>query len=359
MSESVSLGNNNSIETKKLPAIEVDNEVSWVNQGVDTPFNLKLGESSKLGLFLIKNPKQATFHVVAKDNHFRSALLGQVFIKDREHNILYRDIDLKGMGPIGPDLNVDDLTPGLAKNRMAVWGFYDNQVALSDADHADYFTNKGLRTYQILAVIDLKEIVDSEGNKISIQEARDKKYIPEDFKPAVQIRAFGTKARITDAISESKNGRHDLIDDARIMVAEELGISVENFSINEYAGWFATTLGKQLSIINNDEYEHGGLHSHNITLDCRIVDLDNMLSLPDNTKERVRIIIRDYSYALRSLRQLSKAIKFSDLNVLEIRFKKSYKENLDPEIIALIDKAKIAASQQPGGIAYLGEFRDF
>ena len=88
MSESVSLGNNNSIETKKLPAIEVDNEVSWVNQGVDTPFNLKLGESSKLGLFLIKNPKQATFHVVAKDNHFRSALLGQVFIKDREHNIL-------------------------------------------------------------------------------------------------------------------------------------------------------------------------------------------------------------------------------------------------------------------------------
>lgn len=327
----------NNPEVKKLPAVEVTNEVSWVNEKVDIPFDLKQGEASRLGLFLTKDQDKASYHLETSDNHFRSALLGKVLIKDREHNILYRDIDLKGMGPINYDLEVDDLTPGLGKNTHAIWGFYEKEIALNDATRADYFTEKGLRTYRTLAIIDLKEIVDSGGNKISVEEARNKKYIPENFKPVVEVRAFGTKARVKDAISESKEESDNLINDARIMVAKELGKKPEEFSVNEYMEWFADNLGKQIAIIHNDGYQHGGLHSHNITLDCRIVDLDAMKPLPEDIRHRIRIVRGDYDFALRSLKQFSKALKLQNFKELEETFKGSYKNILNKDIAEMID----------------------
>lgn len=35
-----------------LPAVEVANEVSWVNNKMNLPFDLKVGEATKLGMFL-------------------------------------------------------------------------------------------------------------------------------------------------------------------------------------------------------------------------------------------------------------------------------------------------------------------
>ena len=45
-------------DRKTLPAIEVANEVSWVNNKMNLPFNLKVGESSRLGMFLTPNPQK-------------------------------------------------------------------------------------------------------------------------------------------------------------------------------------------------------------------------------------------------------------------------------------------------------------
>lgn len=43
---------------EKLPAIEVKNEVVWVNNDVEAPFNFEENKSSKIGVFLTPEPNK-------------------------------------------------------------------------------------------------------------------------------------------------------------------------------------------------------------------------------------------------------------------------------------------------------------
>ncbi|MBI2635241.1 MAG: hypothetical protein HYW79_01715 [Parcubacteria group bacterium] len=260
---------------KKLPAVEVKNEVVWVNDDVEMPFKFEEDKPSKIGVFLTTEPNdgESVFHVKVMDNHFRSALLGKVVFRDKEGN-LYRDVDIKGMGPINPaNLMVESIEAGSSKNvakGKTPWGFMDWGYAETDRDMSEFFIKQGLRTHRALAIIRLDEVVVEDGEKMSVSKARKFGYIKYTTEPVIEVRAFGTKARIADSSNKA------LLEDAKHMVAQELGKDPYSFSQEDYVQWFAQTLGKQLAIIHNAGFIHGYLTSHNITLDCRIVDLDSV-----------------------------------------------------------------------------------
>lgn len=330
----------------RLPAVEVKNEVVWENKDVQMPFSLKEGEPTKIGVFLTSSPEKSgiDMNIKVMDNHFRSALLGRVIFQDNEGR-LYRDVDIKGAGPLQRDffrkdigakdyIFVEKMAPQSAKENKrgeTPWGFADWGKIEIDRDQSEFFLEKGLRTHRALAIIKLEEIVGPDGNKISINKAKKLGYIKTTTEPVLEVRAFGTKARITDA-------NKDALADARKMVAQEFDKPVLEKDQSEYLNWFAETLAKQVAIIHNNDHWHGYLSEHNITLDCRVVDLDSVEKLPTNQSKIQKDIVRDLFDATSSLTALvlrfgidMEKDPFRD-SIMEKIFIKNYFENCNGQI---------------------------
>lgn len=302
------LGYNPEEDLERLPAKEVKNEVLWVNKDVEMPFNLEVGKAARLGMFLSSNISESekSFPLGAMEWHMRSGLVGKVVFKDQEGR-LYRDVDIKGVGAIKMEfpsekLVVEKMEPQEKHySKETPHGFCDYKYAENDKHKSELLLKKGLRTHRVLGIIKLKEVIDEDGNKISIAEARKNHYIRKNTQPVLEVRAFGTKARIMDFNSERTNR---LLLDARIMIAQELGKKPEEFSREDYLEWFAKTLGEQVAIIHNAGYWDGYLTEHNITLDCRVVDLDSVERFTGNGVEKTKEITKDISLVLRSLGSL-------------------------------------------------------
>lgn len=294
-----------SIET--LPAVEVKNKVIWVNSKARAPFRLEKGRQAQLGMFLTSDPEDhKTYPLEIMDKHYRSALVGKVIFEDDEGR-LYRDVDLKGAGGVSRDyrapklaqaLYVDPLTPYRVQSGDAPYGICDLGYAITDRKMSEYFVKKGLRTHRALAFIKLEELIVERGKKISVKDAYRLNYIKKDIEPVIEVRAFGMKARIANSLDAA------LLKDAKAMVAQELGKSPDNFSDREYMTWFAETLGKQIAVIHSAGYWHNYLTEHNITLDCRIVDLDSVNKLPKTDSIIRRKIKKDLEYTIGSLKSL-------------------------------------------------------
>lgn len=58
------------------------------------------------------------------------------------------------------------------------------------------FLSNGIRTNRVVAILGLKEIIDKEGNKISIEKAKEIGIISAEMCPVILVRAFNTKERI-------------------------------------------------------------------------------------------------------------------------------------------------------------------
>lgn len=313
---------------EKLPAIEVKNEVVWVNDDVEMPFKFEEGKPTKIGVFLTTpNELEPAMYLRVLDNHFRSAILGKVVFRDKEGN-LYRDVDIKGMGPISKsdsgNLEVEFIERGLAKKHgrgKTPWGFLDWGYAETDRDMSEFFIKKGLRTHRVLAIDRLDEIVVGEREKISVSKARKLGYIKYTTEPVIEVRAFGTKARIADVKNQS------LLEDAKHMVAQELGKDPKDFSGEKYLKWFAQTLGKQVAIIHNAGFIHGYLTDHNVTLDCRVVDLDSVKEIKiddwfDN--KEIRKDLRDAIWSIKDLCRKNENLAASNSSELASDFFDNY-----------------------------------
>jgi len=305
-----------------LPAIEVANEVSWVNPAFpEAPFDLKKGKSTDLGLFLTPQPKEGSFSLGVSSEHGRSALLGQVIFKDKEGRF-YRDIDLKGIGHVGGCVGKLKVNPvdfdHCSSERIS--GILDEGYVLSAVEMSEKFLKAGIRTERYLAIIELKEIVDDKGEKVSIAEIKKEKAMPKDVVPVVGVRAFGTKHRIVD-VNENPEIDENSLEDARRMVAQELGINEKDFSMEDYLKWFAKTLGKNVGLMHKNKWCHKYLSTHNITLDCRIIDLDSVESYRSMKEEnRLKIMHGDCTSAVNSLAMLEFRAN------IDIRNRGSFKE---------------------------------
>lgn len=342
----VPIGTGRKSEPKEtLPTVEVDNEVLWVNKDFEDPekggmpFNLKEGESTKLGVFLTpklkKNEKALDLRV--RESHGRSALLGKAVFCDKQGR-LYRDIDLKGIGHISSERK------GLKRKKMKVGevrargssdiaeGILDLKYAVTARDKSEKFLEAGIRTERYLGFIKLKEIIDKTGKKISIDEAKKRNTLYEKQEPVVGLRAFGTKSRIEDANKKT-------LEDARKLVAQESGVDEKDFSWERYLKWFIEAAGDNLGVMHQIECQHGYLTRHNITLDCRIVDLDSVEEFYSPTqKEKEYEMEMDYNDFVMTV--------FEDRGLTET-IEKYTKTKLDhndiKELLKLFDQAYIKA----------------
>lgn len=268
---------------------EVKNRVLWVNPNVDIPVKLEKGESSPLGLFV-----EATFRESPEElpegkhalevwrMHRRSALLGRVIFAD-DKGRCYRDIDLKGIGHVFSAGIRSAIVLEPSKPSSGV-GLLDRDSAFYDRQVSEEFLLAGIRTHRVLATIELKELIVNQ-RKLSLREAIEEGIIDDNFHPVVELRAFGTKTRIIDiGPTSTKEERELLFKDAKKLVSQELGYK-KPMVPEEYLNWFAKTLGVNVGLMHKNGWFHGNPTVYNITLDCRVVDLDSVTQLTNESEQ--------------------------------------------------------------------------
>lgn len=329
---------------------QVKNKVLETNPLVNSPFNLEEGEPTPLGVFaqavLKEKPRQSQQGQIPLEvlpQHMRAALLARVIFKDNVGN-LYRDVDIKGVGFLTKGNQLVESykpavsKPGIVHSLGGRYGLLDQDTARFDYVNGEELSQAGVRVARTLAIIELQELIVN-GRKISLAQARKRGIIDEDFRPVIEVRAFGTNARIRDLTDPSwiehskrvglphvpdlltyEKTSDLLLEDAKKLVAQELG--KDSISNDEYLDWFAETLGKNVALIHKQGILHGYLHDQNITLDCRIVDFDGetQITSMEEYKEEMEIV--------------RNAIK----ELLERVSKSSYVSKDDPRLFLLLQK---------------------
>lgn len=275
------------LSEKRLGAVRVANEVEWVNPDINLPFELSRGTSTEVAVMVIPQASslEKDTEVLGLYRHHRSVLIGRTSFTDKQ-GVTYRDADSKGSGYVdlvwgskqlvGHGIDGDDFRGTRGK------GLLELGSAHMDQAFGEIFSEAGVRVARAIAVIKLEELVDADGHKISLEEARERGILDADFEPAIELRAFGTRARIADTANHVK--------DAMALVAQELGIDPEDFSARDYLLWYAETLGEQMRKIHELGFTHGGLHQNNLTLDCRLVDFDSTHYIPGDYDERGDVV---------------------------------------------------------------------
>jgi hypothetical protein len=304
---------------------KVKNVVIEVNPKIypGFPFRIEKGKESDLGLFLkspqgeiikdtapsVEKPFQITLETLP--SHGRSA--SELVIFQDSEGFVYRDLDFKGVGLTSHFFHV-----------IGNPGFLDKKDAEEDYKLSEKFIEVGIRTYRVAAIIELKEVIHK-GKKITVDEAKELGIINQDFQPVIEIRCFGTKARILDTLPQRglpKEYREMLIYDAIDLVSKELRRPI---SLEEYLFWFAETLGRNIGLMHKNGWVHNNLRGlHNIALDCRIVDLDTVEEVhnlePLKNKDKL-----DGLYCLKVLTEAVKPESDSNLEeTLEKKFSEAY-----------------------------------
>ncbi|PIU42808.1 MAG: hypothetical protein COS98_00980 [Parcubacteria group bacterium CG07_land_8_20_14_0_80_35_11] len=214
--------------------------------------------------------------------------------------------------------------PGVIRNGEGRQGLLDEDIADYDYQKSEEFLKAGIRTYRILAIIKLEEIVVNK-KKLSLPEAIEENIIDENFHPVVEIRSFGTKARIDDLGSYFHQDIKEmklLVNDAIKLVSQELGCE-KPISEKEYLMWFAKMLGFSVGLMHKNGWFHNYLSPHNITLDCRIADLDSVSQLTDKREQE-----KDLEWARFSLDELLNFFHIIDSQEREV-FEKQLQKNYD------------------------------
>jgi hypothetical protein len=334
----IPLGLGSELEKRKeiVSTGHVKNEVIFVNHDIDVPFKLEEGKEANLGLFLTQNQTEGV-KIEKQKTHGRAGILGRVIIGDKEGRN-YRDIDMKGIGYISNE-NIYNFTgtPGILNRKSA-----EKELEVSEA-----LLKLGVRTSRVMAILRLEEIFDKNDEPITIEEAKKNRLIKETDEPVLEMRLMGTNKRIQD-LDDEKNKRL-FIDDAKMIVATELGKNVEEFTDKNYLIWFAKNLGTQVGLMHRNNWTHGILTEQNITLDGRIVDFATAQHEPTlKDKDEIDKIIssQDLEFAILTLKDLylrtytdirpgSKKNLGSSLlkNIKEFAdlFKESYFQTLDIE----------------------------
>ncbi len=317
---------NEVFEDRLLVCSPVKNKVVLVNPEIDSGFDLKEGEESSLSLFvrsafpyLIKK-KQGEQLLEGWPWHERSTLFTRKKIVDKQGR-WYRDVDFKGNGYVHN--GVVELPGGSIG--QGLFGLLERKKAFEEYRKSEEFLAAGIRTPRILAIINLEEIIYG-GGKLSLEKARERGIIGQDFHPAILVRAFGTRARprdISEGTGLNKETQKVILEDAKELVGEELGRGKKNpLTKAEYLDWFAEALGYNVGMMHRRGDLHGLLSGHNVTLDVRLCDLDTVEKIRNN-KERLDEIIfaRDHS-----LKDMVSSLKLSEscFYIAANNFQRSY-----------------------------------
>lgn len=228
----------------------------------------------------------------------RHGVISSELFRDPSDN-LYRDIDAKGVGfVVGYPIRVLPIQESSLPGDMELRGIYHYDPAQEDWLNTDELTKHGFRVARNVAMIELFELVDkTDSGEFAVvprQQVGKRLWINMDsVRPVIHVRAMGTTARVWDlpSLRDYRNYMpyaKEIVDDAIGIVSMELDQSI---SPKDYAVWFIETLGKMLGKMHsNDIFPdfskqiHGG--THNVTLDCRLLDL-HMYDTPISMKRRI------------------------------------------------------------------------
>lgn len=262
--------------------VPVKNTVILANPDIKAPFPVVVGEPSPVVLFHQGSgheDKSALFNqyvLETHQQHHRSALLARVIFVDNQGRVS-RDVDIKGIGFLYPTYGMTALPyNGLGyKDRTGErFGFLSRTEAGLDFENSKRLLELGVRTNGVLGVARLDEIVVG-GKVVSVALAQELGVLPAGFVPVVEIRAFGTKVRVRDVLDKSSYS-YAMMTDAKKLVEQELH---QGLSWKDYFVWFTTTLGENMGKMHQAGLSHGHINTHNVTLDCRLVDLNNTKAL--------------------------------------------------------------------------------
>lgn len=287
------------LETQKetLPAVEVKNEVIWVNPHFpNAPFALEKDKPCSLGIFLTPqiDGKKVRLNVEVAAAHLRSGIVGRIIFTDDENN-LYRDVDLKGIGFVNvyflnknPNYSVG-LVLETQSNQTRGINYLSN--AIIEAEKGEIFLKMGIKTARTLAIIELSEIIDEKGEKITVDTARQTGKILKNNVPVAILRAWGTRTRIDDILllSDPRESRVALLlEDVQTLVSQDLKQTHKKFVDAKYFEWLVTVVAENIARMHKHGWVHGNLTPHNITLDGRIVDLDTVQKIEYCSEEKKR-----------------------------------------------------------------------
>lgn len=292
----------------------------------------------------------------------------RVITQDKEGR-RYRDIDGKGFGYLSnKHKSTFSGTPGIL----------NYNAAKKELEVSEEMLKLNIRASRVLSIIRLKQLFNEKGERITIEEAKEKGIIRKTDDPVVELRLMGTNARIQDLFVDHNDylqdkKRHDLLlKDAITIVSQEFGFDIEKFDEEKYMSWFAENLGKQIATMHKNGWVHTGLTDQNITLDGRLVDFATAEHFSEE-KPAIEKFIKSVGYwqdierAARSLKKFRDTIlhyinkKISDKefwdnvvtleSLLEI-FKETYLRNLNLSSGDEIQVRKLVIEQIKYGVEF-------
>ncbi len=294
-------------------AVQVENTVSYINPDVTSGLeSFTLGQPTNLAyqLALGSSRRRPDGIVWARELHNRSAIL-LANAKITIGNQVFNYLDAKGTGLL-EDKHRD--TKSADENR-----YTNYRVAATSKPHDHPYSEEtsglatqswvdidnsmsarleflGIRTVPIVAIADIGEVIDPNGNKISIAKAKERGYVAQGTEPVILYRAWVTPFRLTEALyrpewdkeygdittTRETEKKRVIVRTAIADIQKDTSIPLEvrnSFSdISQYLRWLASTIGSNLGKMHRLGITHGFLYRlHNITLDGRFVDLDDMV----------------------------------------------------------------------------------
>ena len=282
---------------EKIPAIELNNTVEWVNPAFEgtLPFDLRVGESTRLALFFdATNDREPDFDLGVRRGHYRSGDVGKVFFNSNDGKT-YRDLDLKGCGLLQKPPNPLEPEQWRQQRRSTYdyLGLLDKYDAMHDSTISELLNKEGVRTHRSIAVFRLHELPVYGRGTETIYKLEKNDLLREGIEPVIQMRAFGTKTRlgeIGDQITMSNENAAVKIHDALKLLSAEM--KQGPLTIEEYLEWFARTLGQNVGLMHKLGYCHEYLNELNITLDCRIVDFDSVRNVSTIKQEEAFLLLQ-------------------------------------------------------------------
>lgn len=238
-----------------------------------------------------------------RPGHNRSFVWSEHMMQDESGETLGK-INIKGTGYISlgewgqghhiiPESERRTLEPRkLEQYRDGMLGLMSLEDAQTDFDNSEKMAELGIRTSRGVAIIKLETVFYPDMGIVEVATLKEKGIIPEDFEPVVYVRTTGVDHRIRDyedpnMIPRSnrkwlRERKGNAISGAMEAVSAEYGI--ENMDLKQYLLWFSKTFGEQVGKLHMHGYVHNGLfkaprsfvHPVDVTLDCRILDLDNV-----------------------------------------------------------------------------------
>lgn len=289
-----------------ISSMRIDNAVVVVNSSLHTPFDFIEGKPTELAFQLVTGPLKGLQErvVFCRPTHHRSAII-TASARIEYNGVFFDYLDAKGIGNLktvsrisiekgrgaytsGYDLRIIDIRKDEdPERREKTWGLATKQGIEVETDAGNLYENQQIRTVPWVAVARINEVLIG-GNKISVKEAQEAGYVNQKTEPVIIYRAWVTPFRLSEVSTPSVRTERDILRRRRVVTTaiEDIkhsdplvpqGIETTTAGIKKYLEWLIVTSFQGLGKIHGSGLVHRFLSQlHNITLDARFTDLDQV-----------------------------------------------------------------------------------